>query len=45
MVADLLRAPPLTKQLGDETAELTIGVDPTAVLTCPPDGGRVSLTA
>jgi hypothetical protein len=28
VTADLLRAPPLTKQLGDHTAELIVGVDP-----------------
>jgi len=33
MAADLLRAPPLAKQLGHHDAELLVGVQPPAVLT------------
>ncbi|HKR52196.1 MAG TPA: hypothetical protein VJT72_21980 [Pseudonocardiaceae bacterium] len=36
MAADLLRAPPTTKQLGDQTAEAIVGVDPAAMRTCSP---------
>jgi hypothetical protein len=33
VTADLLRAPPLTEQLGDHTAEVIVGVDPTSMVT------------
>jgi len=39
MTADLLRAPPLTKQLGDHTAELIVGLDSASMPACPPHGG------
>jgi hypothetical protein len=39
MTADLLRAPPLTKQLGDHVAEVIVGVDPASMVTCSTRGG------
>jgi hypothetical protein len=39
MTADLRRAPPLTKQLGDHTTELAVDVDAASVPACPPHGG------
>jgi hypothetical protein len=39
MTADLLRAPPLTKQLGDHSTELAVDVDSAAVPARPPHGG------
>ena len=39
MTADLLRAPPLEKQLGDHTTELAVDVDSASVPACPPHGG------
>ncbi len=40
MTADLLGAPPLTKQLGDHTAEMIVGVDTTSVMTCSSSSGE-----
>jgi hypothetical protein len=39
MTADLLRAPPLEKQLGDHTAELAVDVDSASVPACSAHGG------
>jgi hypothetical protein len=39
VAADLLRAPPLTKQLGDHAAEVTVRVDPASMVTCSTRGG------
>jgi len=39
MAADLLRAPSLTKQLGDHGTEAVIGVDPASVVTRTSRGG------
>jgi hypothetical protein len=39
MTADLLRAPSLTKQLGDHAAELIVGVDTASMVTCSSRGG------
>jgi hypothetical protein len=36
---DLLRAPPLTKQLGDHGTEAIVGVDPASVTTRSASGG------
>ena len=36
VTADLLRTPPLTKQLGHHSAKLIVGIDPATVLACPP---------
>jgi hypothetical protein len=41
MTADLLRAPPLTKQLGDHAAEVIVDLDPAAGQTCASHGGSV----
>jgi len=41
MAADLLRAPPLTKQLGDHAAEMIVDLDPAPVVTCSTRGGAV----
>jgi hypothetical protein len=38
VAADLLRAPPPTKQLSDQDTELFIGVDPSSVMTCSAHG-------
>jgi hypothetical protein len=44
MTADLLRAPPLEKQLGDHTTELTADVDSASLPACPPhDGAAMSV--
>ncbi len=39
MTADLLRAPPLSKQLADHGAELAVRVHSAPMLTCSPHGG------
>jgi len=39
VTADLLRAPPLTKQLGDHAAELIVGLDSASMVTCSTRGG------
>ena len=39
MTADLLRAPPLQKQLGDYTTELAVHVESASVPAGPPHGG------
>ncbi|MBB5168494.1 hypothetical protein HNP02_008510 [Mycobacterium sp. AZCC_0083] len=39
MTADLLRAPPLEKQLGDHGAKVIADVDPASVVTCSTRGG------
>jgi hypothetical protein len=39
MAADLLRAPPLTKQFDDYTAEVIVAVDPASMVTCSTSGG------
>jgi hypothetical protein len=39
VTADLLRTPPLTKQLGDHAAEVIVGVDPASMVTCSSSGG------
>jgi len=39
MAADLLRAPPPTKQLGDHSAELVVGVDAASVMPRPSRSG------
>jgi DNA-binding IclR family transcriptional regulator len=39
VTADLLRTPPLTKQLGNHSAEVIVGVDSASVMTCSTRGG------